>query len=89
MAALSLTSLSEEQKNVKELFETIGIPYDASFSSPDMKGFMRTSSKKPLFPDLTTNNMCKRVQASSMKSCESEMARRRRDSLDQVLVAYK
>lgn len=88
IAALSLRSASEDQKNVKELFETIGIPYDASFGSPDIKGFMKTPpSKKLLFPDLTINkNQSMRVQASAMKSCEPETSRRRRDSLDQVLL---
>ncbi|KAK2401393.1 hypothetical protein P8452_08114 [Trifolium repens] len=85
MATLSLRSPSEEQKNVKELFETIGIPYDASFGTPDTKAFMKTpSSKKLLFSDLTGNkDKSKRTQASAMKSCEPETARRRRDSLDQ------
>jgi len=87
MATLSLRSPSEEQKNVKELFETIGIPYDASFGSPDTKAFMKTpSSKKLVFSDLTSNNKdkSKRIQTSAMKSCEPETARRRRASLDQV-----
>ncbi|KAK7247325.1 hypothetical protein RIF29_42206 [Crotalaria pallida] len=89
MADLSLRSLSEEQKNVKELFETIGLSYDASFGSPDMKGFRRTSSSKKLFhSDFTTNND-KRIQGSAMKSCESEMARRRRDSLDRSLTHFE
>lgn len=90
MSALSLRSPSEEHKNVKELFETIGIPYDASFASPDTKGFMKTPIKKLLLSDLTTNkDKSKRIQASGMKSCEPEMSRRRRDSLDQVFVPYK
>ncbi|XP_045810734.1 nuclear pore complex protein NUP214 isoform X1 [Trifolium pratense] len=85
MATLSLRSPSEEQKNVKELFETIGIPYDTSFGTPDTKGFMKTpSSKKLLFSDLTSNkDKSKRVQGSAVKNSEPEMARRRRDSLDQ------
>lgn len=88
MAALSLSSLPKEQKNVKELFETIGIPYDTSFGSPDMKGFVKTPSSK-LFSDSTTNkDQSKRIPTSAMKSCEPETARRRRDSLDQVLFAY-
>jgi nuclear pore complex protein Nup214 len=91
MATLSLRSPSKEQKNVKELFETIGIPYDASFGTPDTKAFMKTpSSKKLLFSDLTGNkDKSKRTQASAMKSCEPETARRRRDSLDQVFVTCK
>ncbi|XP_050884520.1 nuclear pore complex protein NUP214 [Lathyrus oleraceus] len=85
MTTLSLRSPTEEQKNVKELFETIGIPYDASFGSPDTKVLMKTpSSKMLLFSDLTSSKeKSKRVQGSYMKSCEPETARRRRDSLDQ------
>ncbi|CAK8571666.1 unnamed protein product [Lathyrus sativus] len=85
MTTLSLRSPTEEQKNVKELFETIGIPYDASFGSPDTKVLMKTpSSKKLLFSDLTSSKeKSKRIQGSYMKSCEPETARRRRDSLDQ------
>ncbi|KAG5093300.1 hypothetical protein JHK84_048888 [Glycine max] len=86
MEALSLKSQTEERKNVKELFETIGIPYEAAFGSPDMKGFMKTPpSKKTLFSDLTANkDQSRRNQASAMKSFEPETARRRRDSLDQL-----
>lgn len=88
MEALSLKSQTEERKNVKELFETIGIPYEAAFGSPDMKGFMKTPpSKKTLFSDLTANkDQSRRNQASAMKCFEPETARRRRDSLDQVLL---
>lgn len=90
MTALSLRSPTEEQKSVKELFETIGIPYDASFSSPDVKGFVKTPSSKKLLSDFPTNkDKSKRVQTSAMKNCEPETARRRRDSLDQVFVTYK
>ncbi|KAE9601245.1 hypothetical protein Lal_00024059 [Lupinus albus] len=91
MSALSLRSLSEKQKNVKELFETIGIPYDASFGTPDMKGSMRTSSSKNLlFSDFSANNdKCKKIQGSAMKNCESEMARRRRDSLDRNWTCFE
>ncbi|KAI5381915.1 hypothetical protein KIW84_UN0335 [Lathyrus oleraceus] len=64
MTTLSLRSPTEEQKNVKELFETIGVPYDASFGSPDTKVLMKTpSSKKLLFSDLTSSKeKSKRVQ---------------------------
>ncbi|XP_019461887.1 PREDICTED: nuclear pore complex protein NUP214 isoform X2 [Lupinus angustifolius] len=91
MSSLSLRSLSEKQKNVKELFETIGIPYDASFGTPDMKGSMRTSSSKNLlFSDFSANNdKCKKIQGSAMKNCESEMARRRRDSLDRSWTCFE
>ncbi|KAL2327625.1 hypothetical protein Fmac_021052 [Flemingia macrophylla] len=91
MSALSLRSQTEERKNVKELFETIGIPYDAAFGSPDMKGFMKTPpSKKILFSDLTCNkNQSRRNHTSVMKSCEPESARRRRDSLDQSWTCFE
>lgn len=91
MTALSLRSQTEERKNVKELFETIGIPYDAAFGSPDMKGFMKTPpSKKILSSDLTANkDQSRRNQASAMKSCEPETARRRRDSLDQSWTCFE
>ncbi|RDX95312.1 Nuclear pore complex protein NUP214, partial [Mucuna pruriens] len=91
MSALSLRSQTEERKNVKELFETIGIPYESAFGSPDMKGFMKTPpSKKILFSDLTANkDQSRRNQASAMKSCEPETARRRRDSLDQSWTCFE
>jgi len=55
---------------VKELFETIGIPYEASFGSLDMKRFMKTlPSKNILFSYLTDNkDQSRRNQASAMKS---------------------
>nr|KYP50088.1 hypothetical protein KK1_028163 [Cajanus cajan] len=91
MSALSLRSQTEERKNVKELFETIGIPYDAAFGSPDMKGYMKTPpSKKIMFSDLTANkDQSRRNHASVMKSCEPESARRRRDSLDQSWTCFE
>ena len=52
-----------------------------------MKGFMKTPPSKILFADLTANkDQSRRNQANAMKSCEPETARRRRDSLDQVLL---
>ncbi|KAK7405275.1 hypothetical protein VNO78_06479 [Psophocarpus tetragonolobus] len=91
MTALSLSSQNEERKNVKELFESIGIPYEAAFGSPDTKGFMNTPpSKKILFSDLTANkDQSRRNQASVMRSCEPETARRRRDSLDQSWTCFE
>jgi len=79
-----------EQEEVKqELFETIGIPYDASFSSPDATEVSDTSSLKKLLlsPGSTaTKGNSRRHRASAMKSCDSETSRRRRDSLDQVIL---
>ncbi|KAI5600073.1 hypothetical protein POPTR_001G001201v4 [Populus trichocarpa] len=82
--------LKVSQKEVKkELFETIGIPYDASFSSPDATEVSDTSSLKKLLlsPGSTaTKGKSRRHRASAMKSCDSETSRRRRDSLDQLIV---
>ncbi|KAI9121816.1 hypothetical protein K1719_007206 [Acacia pycnantha] len=85
MASLSVKSPSDEQKTVKELFETIGIPYQPSFGSIDMKNGINTpSSKKLVLSNLATNkDQSKKNQASALKGCEPEMSRRRRDSLDQ------
>ncbi|KAK8467551.1 hypothetical protein PHAVU_007G078700 [Phaseolus vulgaris] len=91
MSALSLRSQTEERKNLKELFETIGIPYEAAFGSPDMKCFMKTPpSKKIVFSDLTANkDQSRRNQTSATKSYEPETARRRRDSLDQSWTCFE
>ncbi|CAJ1943670.1 unnamed protein product [Sphenostylis stenocarpa] len=90
MSVLSLRSQTEERKNVKELFETIGIPYEAAFVSPDMKCFMKTPPSKKIFSDLTVNkDHSRRDQSSAMKSCEPETARRRRDSLDQSWTCFE
>ncbi|KAJ7009390.1 hypothetical protein NC653_000154 [Populus alba x Populus x berolinensis] len=82
-----------EQKEVKnELFETIGIPYDASFSSPDATEVSDTSSLKKLLlsPGSTaTKGKSRRHRASAMKSCDPETSRRRRDSLDQSRASFE
>ena len=89
MSMLSLES-PVRQKNVKkELFETIGIPYDASFSSPDATKVGDTTSLKKLLlssGSAATKGKSRRHRASAMKSCDSETSRRRRDSLDQVIL---
>ncbi|XP_047156552.1 nuclear pore complex protein NUP214 isoform X2 [Vigna umbellata] len=91
MSALSLRSQTEERKNLKELLETIGIPYEEAFGSPDTKCFMKTPpSKKILFSDLTVNkDQSRRNQTSAVKSCEPETARRRRDSLDRSWTCFE
>ncbi|XP_017414625.1 nuclear pore complex protein NUP214 isoform X3 [Vigna angularis] len=91
MSALSLRSQTEERKNLKELLETIGIPYEEAFGSPDTKCFMKTPpSKKILFSDLTVNkDQSRRYQTSAVKSCEPETARRRRDSLDRSWTCFE
>ena len=89
MEALTLKAPSNSQKNVKKLFETIGIPYEASFGSSDMKGLVETPlSRKPmLFYSSTKKDWLKRNRGSPM-NCEPEMARRNRDSLDKVSFVY-
>ncbi|KAF7836923.1 Nuclear pore complex protein NUP214 [Senna tora] len=91
MAALSVKSSSEEQKNVKkELFEIIGIPYEPSFGSPDMKNVTNTpSSKKALFDSIINKDPSKKIQPTAFKGCEPEMSRRRRDSLDQSWTCFE
>ncbi|KAL9386156.1 hypothetical protein Peur_019280 [Populus x canadensis] len=92
MSMLNLES-PVRQKNVKkELFETIGIPYDASFSSPDpMKAGDTTSLKKLLLSSgsAATKGKSRRHQSSAMKSSDSETSRRRRDSLDQSWASFE
>lgn len=82
MASLSIKSPSGEQRTVKELFETIGIPYQPS------SGINTPSSKKlSLSNSATSKEQSKKNQGSAFKGCEPEMSRRRRDSLDQVLLS--
>ncbi|XP_061980910.1 nuclear pore complex protein NUP214 isoform X4 [Populus nigra] len=92
MSMLNLES-PVRQKNVKkELFETIGIPYDASFSSPDpTKAGDTTSLKKLLLSSgsAATKGKSRRHQSSAMKSSDSETSRRRRDSLDQSWASFE
>ncbi|KAF3448907.1 hypothetical protein FNV43_RR09624 [Rhamnella rubrinervis] len=69
----------------KELFETIGIPYDTSFSSPNVTKVSDALNNKIL---LSTGSAAgkdhSRRNSSAMKNNEQETARRRRDSLDRV-----
>ncbi|KAJ6702736.1 NUCLEAR PORE COMPLEX PROTEIN NUP214 ISOFORM X1 [Salix viminalis] len=92
MSMLSIES-PVRQKNVKkELFETIGIPYDASFSSPDATKVGDTISLKKLLlssSSSATIGKSRRHQSSAMKSSDSETSRRRRDSLDQSWASFE
>ncbi|KAJ6430782.1 hypothetical protein OIU84_018321 [Salix udensis] len=92
MSMLSIES-PVRQKNVKkELFETIGIPYDASFSSPDATKVGDTVSLKKLLlssSSSATIGKSRRHQSSAMKSSDSETSRRRRDSLDQSWASFE
>lgn len=88
MAVLSIESPVKRQNVKKELFETIGIPYDASFSSPDAAKVIDTSSSKKLLlssGSAAAKDQSRRNKLSAMKSYEPETARRRRDSLDRVI----
>ncbi|XP_010501170.1 PREDICTED: nuclear pore complex protein NUP214-like [Camelina sativa] len=84
---------SPVKKNVKqELFETIGIPYDASFSSPDaVKAKNASSSKNLLLSSIpaSINAQSRQRQSSAMKSSDPETARRRRESLDRNWAAFE
>ncbi|EOA39137.1 hypothetical protein CARUB_v10012062mg [Capsella rubella] len=82
---------SPVKKNVKqELFETIGIPYDASFSSPDAVK-AKNSGKNLLLSSIpaSINAKSRQRQSSAMKSSEPETARRRRESLDRNWAAFE
>nr|XP_011461636.1 PREDICTED: nuclear pore complex protein NUP214 isoform X1 [Fragaria vesca subsp. vesca] len=93
MVALKIESPSVKQKNVKkELFETIGIPYDASFSSPspDVSKFRGTPKDKLSFSlGSSAAKDQPRRNASATKNYEPETARRRRDSLDRSWANYE
>ncbi|XP_024199460.1 nuclear pore complex protein NUP214 isoform X1 [Rosa chinensis] len=93
MVALKIESPSAKQKNVKkELFETIGIPYDASFSSPspDVSKFRGTPKEKlSLSLGSSAAKDQSRRNESAMKNYEPETARRRRDSLDRSWANYE
>ncbi|KAM2244185.1 hypothetical protein EV1_005544 [Malus domestica] len=86
MAALKIESPSVKKQNVKkELFETIGIPYDASFSSPS-----RTPNEKLSFSfGSAASKDQPRRNVNAIKNYEPETARRRRDSLDRSWESYE
>ena len=90
MATLKIESPSSKQKNVKEeLFETIGIPYDASFSSPNVTKVSGTHlNGKVLLSGSTAVTDKSKGKSSVFKSYGQETARRRRDSLDQVMLLW-
>lgn len=85
MEVLSIQS-PVEPKNVKqELFESIGISYDPTFSSPATSKVHDSSSLKKLLVSGSAINksQSRRRLSSAMKSSDSETARRR-ESLDEV-----
>lgn len=86
MEILKIESPSKKQQNVKrELFETIGIPYDPPFNSPEVTKFSDTFLDKELLRSgfAGARNHSRR-KSSALKNFEQETSRRRRDSLDQV-----
>ena len=90
MAVLNIESPPvKKQGAAKELFESIGLPYDGdSFQSPDAKRADLTpdSSKKlPLSLFSAIKEHPRRNVSGSLKGIEPETARRRRDSLDTVI----
>ncbi|CAK7339061.1 unnamed protein product [Dovyalis caffra] len=87
MSMLSVES-PVKQKNVKkELFDTIGIPYDASFSSPDATKVGDTPSLKKLL--LSSGSAATKGKSRRHQSSDSETLRRRRDSLDQSWASFE
>ncbi|XP_059429559.1 nuclear pore complex protein NUP214 isoform X2 [Corylus avellana] len=92
MAVLSIESPVKRKNVKKELFETIGIPYDSSFSSPDAAKVSDTPSSKKLLlssGSAAAKDQSRRNQLSAVKSYEPETARRRRDSLDRSWASFE
>lgn len=92
MAALKIESPSVKKKNVKkELFETIGIPYDASFNSPSpgaTKDGGMPNEKLSFSLGSAASKDQPRRNVNAIKNYEPETARRRRDSLDRVMIPW-
>uniref|UniRef100_A0A3Q7EWX9 Nuclear pore complex protein NUP214 n=1 Tax=Solanum lycopersicum TaxID=4081 RepID=A0A3Q7EWX9_SOLLC len=85
MTDLSIDSPAKGQNIRKELFETIGLPYDgASHKSPAREKAENTPFNKELSVFLAVKERSRRKKPSPVKSLEPETARRRRDSLDRV-----
>nr|XP_023903530.1 nuclear pore complex protein NUP214-like [Quercus suber] len=92
MAVLNIGAPVKQQNVKKELFETIGIPYDASFSSPDATKVRDTPSTKKLLHSsgsTAAKDESRRKQLSAKKSSEPETVRRRRDSLDRSWAKFE
>ncbi|XP_056175988.1 nuclear pore complex protein NUP214 isoform X2 [Syzygium oleosum] len=91
MSVLSIESPSVKQNVKKELFDEIGISYDASFCSPDVTKVSESPGDKKIMLSNTiaTKDHSRRNQTSALKPCEPETARRRRDSLDQNWASYE
>ncbi|GLU19614.1 hypothetical protein SLE2022_358540 [Rubroshorea leprosula] len=92
MDMLSVESPIKQQSVKKELFQTIGIPYDDSFISPNVKkaGDTTVVKKLTLSSDSSASkDQSRRRQSSAFKSFDPETARRRRDSLDQSWARFE
>lgn len=94
MSALSIESPVKKQNVKKELFETIGLTYDAAapYSSPRKdKSFASPARDRLSISSFSTavKEESKKCQVTPMKSSEPETVRRRRESLDQNLTGYE
>lgn len=87
MTLLKIDSPSPKEHSVKkELFETIGIPYDASFISPVVTKVSDALNNKSSVSSGSSagKDQSRRKSGDWKTNNEQETARRRRDSLDQV-----
>ncbi|XWS52366.1 hypothetical protein CRYUN_Cryun11dG0063700 [Craigia yunnanensis] len=87
MAMLCVESPVKQQNVKEELFQMIGIAHDASFTSPHVTKPSNMSSAKKLV--LSSGSTASRNQSSALKSFDPEIARRRRDSLDQSWASFE
>lgn len=90
MSVLTIELPPVKQNVKKELFDEIGISYDSSFCSPDVTKVSKSTGeiKITLSNTAATKDHSGRHQTSALKPCEPETARRRRDSLDQVIILF-
>ncbi|GAA0148059.1 hypothetical protein LIER_07604 [Lithospermum erythrorhizon] len=90
MSVLNIESPAKAHTIKKELFDTIGLSYDASsFSSPGKEKISATPLNKKLLSSasVATIERTRRDHNSLAKTHEPETARRRRDSLDRNWVS--
>ncbi|XVF78578.1 hypothetical protein PTKIN_Ptkin14bG0145700 [Pterospermum kingtungense] len=92
MAMLSVDSPVKRQNVKEELFQTIGLDHDPSFTSPHVTKTSNMSSGKKLVlssGSTASRNQSRRNQSSALKGFDPEIARRRRDSLDQSWASFE
>lgn len=94
MSALSVESPAKKQNVKKELFETIGLTYDAAahYSSPGKdNSFTSPARNRQSISSFSAavKEESKKCQVTHMKISEPETVRRRRESLDQSLSRYE